>query len=166
MLKSVRIRELKWPPQKFHSSVPYLPFRDNPQPHKYNPISTCGPFRHLKTELKAKHLSFSYLCPKVLSSPSSIISRTPPQNILQLINILWKLKYQEPATSLTNMERNGVNIQCVQDVSGSGWVGLFWLSTNCLRGQQGSPAPIRFTGKINMEIRKQELGSHGNLEMD
>ena len=39
----------------------------------------------------------------------------------------------------------------------------FWLP---LRPARLSLAPGRFTGKINMGIRKQELGSHGNPEMD
>ena len=39
----------------------------------------------------------------------------------------------------------------------------FWLP---LRPARLSLAPGRFTGKINMGIRKQECGSHGNPEMD
>lgn len=35
-----------------------------------------------------------------------------------------------------------------------------------LRPARLSSAPGSFTGKINMGIRKQELGSHGNSEMD
>lgn len=119
-----QLESWNWPPQTFHFSVPYLPFRGILP--KYSPISTYWPFRHLKTELKSDLLSFPYLCPKVLSF-YSITPRTLCQNILQLVNVQWKLKWQELATSLSNMERKGVNISAFRTLQ-------FWVSWTLVIG--------------------------------
>lgn len=62
---------------------------------------------------------------------------------------------------MSNMGRNGVNIQCVQDVTVPGELG----PSDEIQSSQRRAA-VLLTGKAKTKTRKQELGPHRNPGMD